>query len=432
MKVPFYEYRDRNATYEDNNYNWVDLELFLKVLNNDVLNEFWDLDAFSLDDIDQIKWQEKIKKYPPVSVDGDNFVEFWTFIIASKVLYTTWFTCEYGLWKHGTWNHHGIDIILPKNTPIESFSDGEVVRIKNWDGVKKDEWNCIVIKSNIDWEDLYLCYEHLEKILVKKWDKIEKWQQIWTCGSTWNSTTNHLHFQIDNDKAPFHPYWSKNILDTNKFCIDPWAFLQKNYVKNNPINNKSDITNKPKHNSNTEAKDDDNLVIDLVSTLEKDKQKDDFISFFKNSWILKWDHWNFYLDQPLKRYHFALILYRLIKKWFIKIPHKDCEYYFTDIDKNDKEFNEALKTIVCTGIMRWENNKFFPWDNLTWEQFLAIVWRIFENLKNSKTGNWYDSYLNWAKEQKIIDNNWNYIWKAITRNEVFSILYKLIFPESIV
>jgi hypothetical protein len=40
MKVPFYAPRDVNATYENNNYTWVDLKVFLNVISGKVLEDF--------------------------------------------------------------------------------------------------------------------------------------------------------------------------------------------------------------------------------------------------------------------------------------------------------------------------------------------------------------------------------------------------------
>jgi len=244
MKVPFYAPRDVNATYENNNYTWVDLKVFLNVISGKVLEDFEWLSAFHLDDLEKKEYKDKLNKYAPVAI-WDNFVEFGQFLIASKVLFTTWFVAEYWLWEKWTWTHHWIDLILPKNTPIESFSSWKVVRIKKWDGIKKNEWNAVVIESKINNEVLYFCYEHLEEIKVQLNQEVKKQDIIWTCGSTWNSTTNHLHFQIDKQNVPFHPYWwaTDDVEIIENCCIDPWTWLIENYEKEENSSNTNNISN---------------------------------------------------------------------------------------------------------------------------------------------------------------------------------------------
>ena len=425
MKVPFYNPRHPEQSYENNNYTWVDLKLFLDVLDEKTIKDFEDLSAFELDKVYNWMYDEKIKKYSPVSINWDLFVDFKKFLIASKVFYTTGFTCKYGYWKKWEltdygYPHHGIDLILPKWTPIVSFSDGKVVRIKKWDWKKHDEWNCIVIQD----KNLFFCYEHLETINVSLNDSVRKWQIIWTCGKTWNASTYHLHFQIDNDKAPFHPYWWKweqDLKKTKSYCIDPWNWLRENYLPNDKVvdNNKSD------NNENDDLSEKNDLVDSLVNAIKNDSKN--YIDFFINSWILKWDKWNYLLDKPLKRYHLILILYRLYKKWIIKLAEKKCDINFSDIDKlkSDIEFMNALEFVYCNHIVKWDKNKLYPWINITGITFLAIIWRLFANLKDWDKI-WYKPYLEWAEKENIISKNWYWKFKAIPRNEVFKILYNII------
>lgn len=482
MLVPFYNPRKPDEVFENNTYKWIDLKVFLNVLDDDIINKFKDLSAFNLDEVYNWKYDNIIKNMNPINIDWDNFIDFKTFLIASKVFFTTWFTCKYWYWKKWEitsygYPHHWIDLILPKNTPITSFSDWEVYDIKNWDWVKKDEWNCVVIKSEINWEILYFCYEHLEKISVKKWDTIKKWENIWTCGETWNATTYHLHFQIDTDKANFHPFWNKwenSLMKTYENCIDPWDWLRKNYDKNTQqkitkkettTNNNSDdivsaITNelknktkenktklisykkeektsttnnnkKEKNNTNTTNNNNTTKKPDIIENIlnnisDKSSNNNDYINFFINAWILKWDHWDYLLNSNLTRFQFVLIINRLNKSWLIQLENKDCNIKFTDIAelKNDNEFMEWLKLVVCNHILTWDNWRFLAWDFLTWEQFLAIIWRIFWKLQNWKNI-WYQPYFEWALKNNYINKNWNFIWKPITRKEVFSILFKI-------
>jgi len=499
MFVPYYgDKKGLEKTYENNDYTWIHISKFLSVLDENVLKDFEDLNWFDVDAFWTKEYIEKCKKYPPVNVDWDNFVEFKDFLFSAKMLFMTWFTCKYGYWKKwelnktSTWKlftHHWIDLVLPKWTPIISFSSGYVKIAENIKGY----WNCVVIESVVNNETLFFCYEHLDSLNVLAWEKVKKWDIIWTCWNTWNSSWYHLHFQIDKDTWSFHPYWGSwedNVEQTLKNCIDPWEFLRSLYLwkNNNEINSTSkkqdnknlDIkqTNTKINNKNIKKQKDDNFdiiwtlvkeidknsntkedmktnleqkletntetnhssnefknidFIDSISdNLEKHSNDKDYINFFVNAWILKWENWNYELESPLTRYQITLIIYRLYKAWLLKINKNKvpCNLVkFNDITENlkmEEEFSKALEFAYCNSIITWDHNNFLPWNKLTWEEFLAILWRLFAGLKNSSWEKWYENYYNWAINKKLINSSWYFIWKPITRKEVFSILYKLI------
>lgn len=500
MLVPYYwNKKSTDKMYDNNDYKWVDLDRFLNILSKEVLEDFKDFDWFNIvHTVGTEKFEQKCKKHAPVNIDWDNFIDFKDFIVSAKLLFMTWFTCKYGLWKKWWLNeikkwkvytHHGIDLILPKWTPIVSFSSWDVVSAQYANGYG----NYIVIKSKIDWDTLYFCYEHLESIKVSKWEEIKKWDIIWTCWNTWNAYWYHLHFQIDKNTWSFHPYWSSwenDIEKTLKNCIDPWLFLRwdiesikdkiSNKVKydiskdknwNWDNQNKEDsldiiwdltkeIDEKEKINtklvSDKDEKDtwkkidnfNENIEIiapkkdgstkdksDLINNIEQklaNKSLDtSYIKFFINLGILKWDNWNYFLEHSLTRYQITLILYRLYKTWLLNIKeHKtSCNIKFKDITgklKSEKEFMEALDFVVCNDIITWDYEKFLPWNKLTWEQFLAIIWRVFAGLKNTSWEQWFENYYNWAVNKKLIWSSWTFIWHFITRNEVLKILHTLI------
>lgn len=96
---------------------------------------------------------------------------------------------------------------------------------------------------------LYSCYCHLSEILVSEGARVECGQMIAVTGNTGNSTGPHLHFQIDNQSAPFHPYWpfteaeriarglsfadavSTGLGQENvrRYCVNPLVYIQGFY-----------------------------------------------------------------------------------------------------------------------------------------------------------------------------------------------------------
>jgi len=94
--------------------------------------------------------------------------------------------------------HSGIDIAIPKNTPVKSFMDGEVV----FAGWKKGYGNFIEIKHS----DGYVSkYGHNEKLLVKKGDKVKSGNTICLSGSSGRSTGPHLHFEVSKNNKAIDP-----------------------------------------------------------------------------------------------------------------------------------------------------------------------------------------------------------------------------------
>ncbi len=95
--------------------------------------------------------------------------------------------------------HNGIDLAVPLNTPIKSPMPGTVSSIST----VGDGGNQIIILHNNGYRT---GYAHLNKILVKKGDKVKKEDVIGLSGNTGKSTGPHLHLTLtDSSGAKVDP-----------------------------------------------------------------------------------------------------------------------------------------------------------------------------------------------------------------------------------
>lgn len=109
-------------------------------------------------------------------------------------------------------SHPAVDIRMPVGTPVKAIANGRVIKVSmQADGFGH---HVVVEHRNVPDPDnasktttLYSCYDHMDQISVTDGQIVNKGQLVGTSGNTGTSTTPHLHFQIDRDSAPWHPYW---------------------------------------------------------------------------------------------------------------------------------------------------------------------------------------------------------------------------------
>lgn len=109
-------------------------------------------------------------------------------------------------------SHLAVDIKMPIGTPIHAIANGKVMKTSTQSSGFGH--HIVVMHTGVpDPENpgqkttLYSNYVHLSDVLVSEGENVLKGQVIGKSGNTGTSTTPHLHFQIDKDSAPWHPYW---------------------------------------------------------------------------------------------------------------------------------------------------------------------------------------------------------------------------------
>ncbi|MEU9171894.1 M23 family metallopeptidase [Streptomyces sp. NPDC048420] len=99
-------------------------------------------------------------------------------------------TMRYGV--RGNWlvgYHTGIDLAVPKGTPLYAVGSGVVV-LASWSG---SYGKAVTIKLS---DSRYVVYGHLSRISVARGAKVKAGTRIGSSGATGRATGPHLHFEV--------------------------------------------------------------------------------------------------------------------------------------------------------------------------------------------------------------------------------------------
>ena len=89
--------------------------------------------------------------------------------------------------------HPGIDISLPIGTAVYAPADGVVKEVRQQFIPNKSYGRMVIIDHGYGYETLY---GHLSKILVKKGQRLKRWDLIALSGNSGKSTAPHLHYGV--------------------------------------------------------------------------------------------------------------------------------------------------------------------------------------------------------------------------------------------
>jgi murein DD-endopeptidase MepM/ murein hydrolase activator NlpD len=85
--------------------------------------------------------------------------------------------------------HRGIDILVPKGTPVQAAAAGVVHEAREFNG-----YGQTVILDHGD--GTQTLYAHCSELTVRKGEKVERGQAIAYAGDTGRATTHHVHFGV--------------------------------------------------------------------------------------------------------------------------------------------------------------------------------------------------------------------------------------------
>lgn len=127
-------------------------------------------------------------------------------------VYSVGYMGSYTTGKEGGGSHPGVDIRVPEGTPVRSIANGVVISVRD----DKNGFGKLIVVRYPHMPDpdapsyesiLFGGYAHLSAQLVSEGETVQKGQLIGLSGMSGDATGPHLHFQIDRDSAPWHPFW---------------------------------------------------------------------------------------------------------------------------------------------------------------------------------------------------------------------------------
>lgn len=101
----------------------------------------------------------------------------------------------------GKYMHTGMDFAAPRGTPVFATAPGRVITV-NSSALKAGYGNYIEIDHG---NGFVSRYAHLEDLLVKQGQRVDKGMTIGTVGTSGGSIAPHLHYEIIQDKEPVDP-----------------------------------------------------------------------------------------------------------------------------------------------------------------------------------------------------------------------------------
>lgn len=383
-------------------------------------------------------------------------------------------------------SHLAVDIKTPEGTPIFAIANGTVVKASNQSS--GFGYHIVLMHKNFPTLDdpsaqstIYSSYSHLSSLLVEVGTTVNKGQQIALSGSSGTATTPHLHFQIDNDQAPWHPFWPFTWQEASEAGLDffsainaglgkekaltttvnPMLYVQK-YLDPSTVN--SDVVVAEPAVENNVAAEENIEVAEPIEEVVMAPVEEVPVEIVEPVEIIKPVDINGFSDVPEGSSYFAAITYlastgviegyedgtfrpdqtvnRVESLKFIlesiEAALENGDLPFSDVSEEDWYY-EYLYTAYKKAIVDGNpDGTFRPNDTVNKAEFFKILFNglnvdIDPNLSSPpyidvSVDEWFAPYIAYAKQIGIISSEIDHIYpnQGMTRGEVADAMYELI------
>ena len=117
----------------------------------------------------------------------DHFNNSYTWPVQGEI------SSDFNEWRGWFDRHHGVDIVAPKGSVIQSMADGKVT----FSGWKKGYGKTVIVQQ----ETYRVLYAHLKSISVDAGQSVKQGDTIGLVGKTGNASTYHLHLEIFDEEG---------------------------------------------------------------------------------------------------------------------------------------------------------------------------------------------------------------------------------------
>lgn len=105
---------------------------------------------------------------------------------------------RFGEVRSGGRLHKGLDMAVPRGTPIRATASGTT----SFTGPNGGYGNLVIINHHNGYET---AYAHLDQIWVRQGDRVSRDSKLGLSGATGNATGPHLHYEVRKHGVPVNP-----------------------------------------------------------------------------------------------------------------------------------------------------------------------------------------------------------------------------------